>query len=97
MPPMSRITAHHKKNSNKYSARKKADILWNSARNNSLGSKHKVFISPDADDPPVAYVSIDQMYQKFMVGLAAAGSNFFTLDLELILNFFYLLKNDASR
>jgi hypothetical protein len=67
MPPMSRITAHHKKNANKYSARKKADILWNSARNNSLGSKHKVFISPDADDPPVAYVSIDQMYQKFMV------------------------------
>jgi len=41
--------------------------MWNSARNNSLGSKHKVFISPDADDPPVAYVSIDQMYQKFMV------------------------------
>jgi hypothetical protein len=37
------------------------------------------------------------MYQKFRVGLAAAGSNFLTLDLELILNFFYLLKNDASR
>jgi hypothetical protein len=37
-----------------------------------------------------------RMY-KWNVGFPSADSNFLKLDLELILEFFYLLKNDASR
>jgi hypothetical protein len=44
---------------NKNPGKQKAEILWNSTRSNSLGSKHKVFVSPDADDTLVAYVSIE--------------------------------------